>query len=250
MIKINRIPKPAELTDEKVKKLTEIFKNEKKEVWNKPFIRDNLFKMSNGKCCYCEVKLGEEGKSMNVEHFHKKSTYPDEVVEWNNLLPSCAGCNSKKGTLDTYKKRIINPCEDNPKDYLYMQNYRYKSKSGNEIGRNTIKAFSLNDTKRLLGPRFKIGDKIQVKVNNIFDELSRLEPSNNIDVLDKNTFWETTRDLLALAQPTEEYSATVATVLVEDETYELVKNKLVEFEIWDDELEILDKCMREIALNR
>lgn len=248
MIKINRTPKPPELTDKKVKELTEMFKNEKKEVWNKPFIRDNLFKMSNGKCCYCEVKLGEEGKCMNVEHFHKKSDYPDEVVEWNNLLPSCGGCNSKKGVLDTYETRIINPCEDNPKEYLYMQNYRYKSRNNNEIGKNTIKALGLNDIKRLLGIRFNIGDRVQVKVSKIYDDLSKLKSSDEISVLEKNDFWETVRDLLDLAQPTEEYSATVATILVEDENYELIKVKLIELEIWDNELEELDKCMRKIAM--
>ena len=62
MIKINRVPPPPELTEEKKKELTQKFINNNERVWATPYIKDTLFKMSNGKCSYCESKLGEEGK--------------------------------------------------------------------------------------------------------------------------------------------------------------------------------------------
>ena len=34
---------------------------------------------------------------MEVEHFHPKSLYPNEVISWENLLPICKRCNSSKG---------------------------------------------------------------------------------------------------------------------------------------------------------
>ncbi|AXU50256.1 hypothetical protein [Clostridioides difficile] len=49
MIKIERKPKSKQLTEE----------------YKKTYgIKNTLFVMANGKCCYCETKLMEEGKYM------------------------------------------------------------------------------------------------------------------------------------------------------------------------------------------
>ncbi len=87
--------------------------------------------MSNGKCCYCETKLVEEGKYMQVDHYPPKSKYPYEVLEWENLLLSCGMCNNKKRAYDTALEPIINPTEHKPKEYLHLRNFLYVSKNRN-----------------------------------------------------------------------------------------------------------------------
>ncbi len=249
MIKISRTPRPKKLSDKEVKKLTEQYKQEGKNVWNKPFIKDELLKMTHNKCCYCETALGEGGAYMEVEHFHPKSIYKDEVVAWDNLFASCKRCNMKKGDLDTYKTKIINPCEDNPREYIYMQNYVYKSINNNEIGRNTIKSLLLNDMDQLIVPRFRIGNEVENKIQEIYDFfLSIVKDNSNINVISKNAIWQRIKDLLRLAQPTEKYSATIATAIVGDDTYDELKNELIRIGIWDEELVILDQCMRKISM--
>lgn len=77
------------------------FRVYKKVVWNKAYIKNALLEMSDNKCCYCECKIGKGEREMHVEHFKPKSIYPDLVVEWNNLLPSCPHCNKQKSSHDT-----------------------------------------------------------------------------------------------------------------------------------------------------
>jgi uncharacterized protein (TIGR02646 family) len=63
------------------------------------FSLDELFA---NKCAYCEYQLGD---SMEVEHFRPKGRVDDEpthrgywwlALQWENLLPSCAGCNQRR----------------------------------------------------------------------------------------------------------------------------------------------------------
>ena len=96
MIKLDRTPKPVELTTALQVALTDEFKLTGKSVWNIDFIKKALLGFSNDKCCYCEANINEESKYLEVEHFHHKDTYKEEVLEWENLLPSCKKCNGTK----------------------------------------------------------------------------------------------------------------------------------------------------------
>ena len=135
MIKVERLSKPEELTTEVQNKLIEEFKkNKKKSVWNK--------------------------------HFHYKDRYEDEVIDWNNLNPSCPHCNKSKSYHDTYEEPIINPFNDDPKDYFYLKNYRYYSKNDSveKIASDTIDVLGLNDTQELVINRFTQGDAVIQKI--------------------------------------------------------------------------------------
>ena len=115
MIQIERTPKPLKLTDAVQQELTSEFKKDNsKAVWGKTYIRKALLDMSNSKCCYCECLVGKGTKEMHVDHFQPKSIYPDLVVQWENLLPSCSQCNKSKSDHDTVQEPIINPTKDNP----------------------------------------------------------------------------------------------------------------------------------------
>lgn len=97
MIHIERTRKPEELTDDVVKQKTKLYKNDHSQtVWKEKYIHDALMSMSYNKCCYCECLLNEESKYMEIEHFHDKSSYPEEVVNWENLLPSCKNAIQQK----------------------------------------------------------------------------------------------------------------------------------------------------------
>ena len=150
MIKLERCGKPKELTEALEDELTQTYKETGKSVWDKSYIKKALLQFSHNKCCYCEAIIKEESKFMEVDHFYCKSLYPDKVVEWANLLPSCKKCNGQKRNHDVGEFPIINPTVDNPQDYLYFEDYRYKSKDKNTKGQKTINVLNLNDIDRFV----------------------------------------------------------------------------------------------------
>lgn len=118
MRKIELAEKPVELTQEEETRLVNIYKRTGEAVWRKPYITAALLQMTYSKCAYSEAKLQEGGAYMEVDHFHPKSLYPEEVVKWGNLLPATKTSNTAKGNTDTRVVPLINPLKDNPKDYL------------------------------------------------------------------------------------------------------------------------------------
>ena len=171
MIKLTLPPKPVELTKEKQAELTSRFKaNPKTEVWKQSWIVSPLLAMTNRKCAYSEMQLGEEGKYAQIEHIHPKSKYPDEVVEWGNLIPSCNVCNSKKSTIDTKKVPMVNPLVDNPKDYFYIKNGRLNVKDNHcTKAINTLTYCDLNNMDQLRRKRIEIEKYLEKRLKEIYD---------------------------------------------------------------------------------
>ncbi|PST20745.1 HNH endonuclease [Mesorhizobium plurifarium] len=65
-------------------------------------VKFSLDKLFDNKCAYCEHQLGD---GMEVEHFRPKGRVDGEpthrgywwlALQWENLLPSCAGCNQRR----------------------------------------------------------------------------------------------------------------------------------------------------------
>jgi len=251
MIKLIRPKKPSNLTMEVEEQLIKEYKKAGKSVWRKDYITTPLLEMSHNKCCYCETMLGEQAKPMQVEHYHCKDLYPDEVVKWENLLPSCSQCNSNKSTLDTYKTPIIDPSVDNPKDYLYLKYYMIKSKDNSlgSKGRLTVDQLELNHRERLVTPRIKIACEMNYKLMDIHEKAIVLNSRDDGKLYNKTKIINTLVDILKMAQPDAEYSAFMATIILTDEDYietkEILKNK----HLWTDELEILHNCAAEIKLD-
>ncbi|MES2518709.1 MAG: HNH endonuclease domain-containing protein [Bacteroidota bacterium] len=156
MIQLKAVPPPPELTSEVVNKLTERFMQDGSSVWKEDYIKKALLEMSNYKCAYSEIRLQEEGKYMEVEHFLPKSIHKDKVVEWDNLLPASKFCNGKKGDRTN---PIIHPVRDNPKEHLYMVDYVLYGKT--KKGRDSVIVLGLNDPEHLIQPRFKIREAIK-----------------------------------------------------------------------------------------
>lgn len=162
MIRLFRPTRPIELTEKKIEEFTKKYIETGNAVWKKAFIIKPLLQMTHNKCAYCECKLDIQGKSVTIDHFHCKSLYPEEVVSWDNLLPSCVHCNTNKGKLDTKEYHIIDPSKDNPKDYLYLSHYMIRSKDNSltSKGRRTVDELQLNHRERLVWARIEIADNL------------------------------------------------------------------------------------------
>lgn len=248
MIHLTRPPKPQELTDEVVRRKTEAFKaDHNKPVWKEKYIHDTLMAMSHNKCCYCECDISEESKYMEVEHFHDKNRYPDEVVAWNNLLPSCKKCNGTKGTHDTVAEPIINPSTDIPQEHMILYHsirFRYKDK----LGESTINVLDLNNIERHIRPRFMLNQQICQKIEDLSSDINNYFVGKcQITSSALGKLRNRIIDLLSLAKADQPYSAVVATSILCDREYGSIKYHMQHLGFWPQELYDLEN---EISQNR
>jgi len=244
MIRLSPAPRPTELTDEKVRGMTEKFKADASQrVWNEGFITEALLLMSSGKCCYCECNIQEESKYMEVEHFHPKQLYPEKVVEWENLLPSCKRCNGNKRDHDTLSEPIVHPVNDDPRNHLEFKAYRFYGKTPE--GKMLIEVVKLNERQRLQLKRFKIGsktkeelDELEERVRDFLADQTSRKRRNVISKL---------RGIMEQGQPNQEYSATIATEILREDSYHFAKEELGKLGLWDAEFQHLEDELVKIA---
>lgn len=238
MIQIQRTPAPSQLTAELVEQLTAQYKESKENVWNRSFIKKALLEMSCNKCIYCECKLDEEAKYMEVEHFYYKNKYLDKVIDWSNLLPSCKRCNMSKSKHDVGEEPIINPTIDNPAEHLYFSLYMLRGKS--DLGNSTVDVLDLNDRDRLVKARFDLGQTLQESLMRLYEyalDYEKVHPNTR----KKNRLLGWIKGILQEGTPEEEYSAIISTILFHDELYEPIKAVLERLDLWDEELETLEE---------
>jgi uncharacterized protein (TIGR02646 family) len=243
MIQLKAVAPPIELTDDIVARLTAAYISDSTlSVWKKEYIKKALLEMSHGKCCYCERRVNQEGY-MHIEHFFPKTLFPYSVVEWLNLLPCCERCNKLKGTHNTHVEPIIHPINNNPKDFLLLRAYRFYKK--NDIGETTIKLLQLNDYERLSKNRFKIGAKVKEMLDDLEDEMNTFllnqTPKHRSRIITK------LRNIMIEGQPNNEYSATVATEILKEDSYRFLKSKFIELGFWDENFQQLEAELYQIA---
>ena len=245
MIKLDRGEKPAELTDEVCEELKKLYAEDNdKDVWNSPKIKEPLKKaileMSHDKCSYCECKLGIESKDVTIDHFYPKSENPDKVVEWENLFPACLRCNRTKSKRE---ERIINPCNDEPKEYLGVRNinrYRLKGIDSEGIGKNTIDVIGLNDVSRVITPRMIAWEILKERLVEIEEDLQ--------DGGYKRKYKNRLRKIMENCLSDTAYAAVKATNLLNDESYNAIKNILIAESQWTDDMKDIEIRIKEIAL--
>lgn len=237
MIKLDLPNKPVKLTDELIAELTAKYLSDNDDVWNKTFIRKSVLEFSYNKCCYTECRLNSESKYMEVDHFFPKVHFPNDVLTWGNLLPSCKKSNTTKGELNTQLYPIINPTIDDPKEHLKIIGFRFYDKS--IIGRRTIDYTALNDRQHFVNKRYDIGIKIIEIIEEINQNLADLitDIDNNHQRITRlvNKY----KNLLKEADRKEEFSATVSTTILTDSNNQIIINILKENNFWDIELEEL-----------
>ncbi|WP_375276699.1 HNH endonuclease [Alteromonas australica] len=235
MIKLNRNFTPLYLSPENSARLREAFKSSGKAVWAHTEVKTALLELSSYKCAYCECKLAEESKYMEVEHFHDKASYPSMVIEWDNLLPSCKRCNVSKSTHDVKEEPIINPFINNPKDHIEFHLYRLRGTS--DIGIATEEVLDLNNFEKVLQKRFDIGNSIQDSLKDIIEKVQLYE--KNQSVRRRNKLIGSLKGLLDECVPEASYSAASATVLHNDPNYLTIVRDLKALNIWTKDLQVL-----------
>lgn len=245
MIKLTRSPKPPELTSALEKELTDRYKKTKESVWNLDFIKKGLLAYSSNKCCYCEANINEESKYLEVEHFHPKDKYEDEVMDWNNLLPSCKKCNGTKNDHDTKNEPIIDPAAIDPRNHLTYWRYRFRGKD--DLGKLTVTVLDLNNADRLVAKRFKIGNAIQDKLEQLNELLDEYMNGQQTSTRRKNRVINGTKDLMREGLATSIYSASTATILLSDPEFGDLESKLLGLSLWDAELIQLKADLSSIA---
>lgn len=246
MIKIDRLPAPEELTPEVIAAKTAKFKADPtKLVWKEPYIESRLMEMSHNKCCYCESRLGEESRYMEVEHFHDKGKYKDEVVIWNNLLPSCRSCNGSKHTHDTIANPIVNPTTDTPSTHLAFKDFRYKAKD--QIGQETINTLNLNNLEHKVLPRFKVCNGLNEQIEEIQGKLNDLKVGARTQEI--NRLKNKVIELLEECQCDRAYTAIKVSVVLANQDFHNIVSEMKARDWWIPLMEELREEMQSNALD-
>lgn len=249
MIKLKLPLEPPELTAQKARLTNEFLKDKNKSVWKDKGVEDaikcGLLGMTHNKCAYSEAPLGENGNPWEVEHFYPKGLYPKKVVEWGNLLPSCKICNSRKVSLDVKVQPIVNPLRDDPKEYLYVEYFRfYPNPKNKEVGRRTIDSLNLNSADYFAGPRARIALDLLNKAEDYLNELSnRISSRKGLQIRGG------VLELLEKAGPLHPYSAVIAThLLYENQVLSKLEEKMREKGLWDEYLEEAKQVLISVAM--
>ena len=239
MIKLARAEKPDFLTAEKENELIRAYSESKGSVWNKRLIKEKLLESSYGKCAYCECKLDEESKYMEIDHFKCKDIYPDMVVNWENLVPSCKRCNGVKSNHDVVEKPIINPYENTPSDHMEIYNMRFQPKD--DVGRETINVLSLNDHERAICPRAKLVFYIDREISEMLDLIREYESS--LDASKWRKISVGLRGMLVECQKDREYSFFTSCTVVKNSEFKEIVAILMRLEKWNGEIfELYREC--------
>jgi uncharacterized protein (TIGR02646 family) len=245
MVQLQRIAKPIELTDTLVDELTEKFKNTGETVWNKPFIKQALLRMSHNKCCYCECRLEEESKYLEVEHYFPKSIFPHIGLFWLNLFAACKRCNGNKSNHDPSVEPLIHPVLDNPKEHLSLKAYRFYAKT--EKGKTTIETIGLNDRQRLVNKRYEIGSKMIDALDELEILANRIFGHPPFTIRERNKVITSLRQKMKMGLSSEIYSATISNCILTEPSYLVVKNLLNQEGLWDNDFQDLENKLTVIA---
>lgn len=243
MIKLNLPQEPPELTAQKAR-LTAEYREKKKAVWSEGAVGETikrvLCEMTHNKCAYSEAPLETNGSVKHIEHFYPKSIYPERVVEWGNLLPTCATCNAGKGKLDVGKTPIVNPLRDDPKDFLYVEGFRYRACDQKGVGQRTIDVLRLNNLAQFGVPRFKAAQYIVEAIERVLRQADAIA-----DYLLRGEVLQ----LMEEAGPSHPYAAVIAThLLYEDDGLAKLETLLRERGAWDEHLEAAKQTLLSVAM--
>jgi hypothetical protein len=216
-------------------------------VWNIKELKEALLAFSDNKCAYCEIQLQVGPAYMEVEHFYAKSIHKSRVLDWDNLLPSCKRCNLAKGTWDVavVGQDLIDPTVSSPKGHILFDT-AYRPVGITPEGINTVTEIHLDDIDRLGVPRFKFGERIKRKLEELEGDYNSLGTATTNRK--RRATVRRIKNLLAKCRPTEPLSAVAATVVARSPEYTSLKASLTVNGEWDQELTDLDLVVGDSAL--
>jgi predicted transcriptional regulator len=97
--------------------------------------------------------------------------------------------------------------------------------------------------------RFEIGNKAVEKLEEISKELDNFDSLAKKTTQKRNNILRKLRNLFHEGTPKAEYSAVVASYLLHDDDYEIIKNLLLKNGLWDDEFIALEELLKFCALD-
>lgn len=108
-------------------------------------LRSHLVKQQEMICCYCCGSLKGDASNAHNEHVKPQSSYPNDSMDYGNLLASCNEPNTcgsaKEGLYDALM--FVSPLqEDCEEHFAFLEDGRIKGVT--EKGSHTIKALNLN----------------------------------------------------------------------------------------------------------
>ena len=111
-------------------------------LWGKKTVRDALWKMQNGRCCYCE-RYRDVMRESDIEHFRPKTEVLEKsptkpgywwlAYEWDNLFFACRCCNqdykktrfpvagthaSEPTGISAEHPDIVDPSKESPEEFI------------------------------------------------------------------------------------------------------------------------------------
>jgi uncharacterized protein (TIGR02646 family) len=142
-----------------------------------------LMEEQNFQCAYTEIRL--EPEQSHIDHFKKKSLYPNLTFHWNNLLTSSNydfyGARFKdKHIKKAHYQNIMNPVIENPQQYFtYSFTGEILIDPKDEKAKLTVEIFNLND-RSLVEQRKAIAGVIksmvhQFTVEELIDYIGKFE---------------------------------------------------------------------------
>ncbi|MFE0587959.1 HNH endonuclease [Pantoea vagans] len=211
------------------------YKANNNHVWQHQDVKDACLDLSGKKCAYCEVILNQKITYLEIDHFKHKDKNPDDVIQWENLLPSCRHCNGTKGDHDVVLEPIINHAINNPADHLYLKAFRLKGKD--RLGEMTVDALNLNDSEHFVTERCKVGTFVAENIE-VADEKLRNFIASPIPAR-KTALNKVIKALLNQCQKNALFCAVSSATLHDSEEYASVRSMMIAHDIWTTQFEEL-----------
>lgn len=124
MRNIRKGKEPASLTEYRCKAYSYFDGYQEKDD-----LRESLVREQRGLCCYCMSRIFPQRDSMRIEHWHSQSKFPQEELDYANLLGACPGhegerenlrhCDTRKGE-GNLSRNPANPLHDVERWITYL----------------------------------------------------------------------------------------------------------------------------------
>lgn len=236
MIKIVRSSAPALLTSAFIADGVARFCRDGSPVWHHDEIREKLFAMSQGKCAYCELPLGQGAAYLEVEHFFAKKHHPHRVLDWDNLLPACRRCNGRKGDWDVAPagQMVVDPTSSSPQEHIRLDE-AYRPVGLTKEGETTVLEIDLDDILRLGVQRYTLGETFKRKLEELSDLYASLP--GEASAIKRRSVVRKVKEALEKCHNDQPLSAVVSTVLMRSRAYEELRGLMIAAGDWDAQLE-------------
>ncbi|MFC8521532.1 MULTISPECIES: HNH endonuclease [Micrococcaceae] len=165
-------------------------------VWGHDQIRDALERETDSRCAYCDSHMSQVTYA-HIEHYKPRSTYPELVVDWDNLTVACPRCNSSKSDTFSEDLPFITPFSDIPDDHFVFFGDLVLSPAS-QRGEYTIQVLGLNHEDLVAARRRRLQSIIQL-AKAWFDAPELLKPGVLGEIrrqLDEGEYVASVRSLL------------------------------------------------------